>query len=123
MEITADERLLLFIAIGYLAAVGVWFWSMRVRGDRMLDSVREHIDPGLWQELGAPRSVMDVVKDRDRRWVRFVNSGDYRRRCSSRVVDIIDEFKRRANVMAVVLGTGAALILYRFWPLLKPSFL
>jgi len=123
MELTADERLLLMIGLGYLGAVGVWLWSMRARADRLLEAVSERIDPGLWEELGAPRSMKDVMRDRERRWLRFVSRGDYRRRCGAQVVELIDDFRQRTNVMLVVLGAGGALILYRFWPLLKPGFL
>lgn len=123
MELTSDERLLLLIGLGYLGAVGVWFFSMRARAEQLLEKVRERIDPGLWDELGAPRSMKDVVRDPERRWQRFVRSGEYRKRCGSRVSELIDEFRQRTNVMLIVLGAGAALILYRFWPLLKPGFL
>jgi hypothetical protein len=67
--------------------------------------------------------MQDVVIDREHRWIRFVNSGDYRKRCGAQIVDLIDEFRRRANFMLVVLGAGAVLILYRLWPILKPGFL
>jgi hypothetical protein len=118
MELTADEQTLLIVGVGYLFAVGIWLWSMSVRADVMLREVGELMDRRLWQELGAPGSFKSAMQDPERRWMRFVRSGDYRKRCGGQVIDLIDDFERRTNWMLIVLGLGAALILYRFWPLL-----
>jgi hypothetical protein len=123
VELTADERTLLIVGLGYLAAVGIWLWSLRMRADLMLGFVRDHVDAALWHELGAPESFKAAMADPERRWLRFVRSGEYRNRCGADVVDSIDDFRRRTHWMLVVLGGGAALILYRFWPLLFADFL
>ena len=57
------------------------------------------------------------------RWQQFIRTKEYRQRCDSQVAELIEDFRRRSNRMLIILGIASALLLYRFWPLLKPDFL
>ena len=83
----------------------------------------ERVDSELWRELGAPQSLKAAMADSEKRWMKFIRSREYRNRCGTDVIALIEDYRRRTNRMLIVLGASAGLILYRFWPLLKPSFL
>lgn len=120
---SADEEALLIAGIGYMAVVAVWAITLNVRARIMLGALSELIDPALWQALGSPTTVSAALRDPERRWFRFVRSGEYRRRCSETAVALIDDFRRRTKRMLLVLAVAGILLLVRFWPLLKPDFL
>jgi hypothetical protein len=121
MQLTGDEQALLVVGIAFLIIVLVWLWASAVRANIMLRAVRERMDPALWQELGAPESFKAAMNDPKRRWMKFVRSGEYRKRCGSDVVELIDDFKGRTNRMLIILGVASALLLYRFWPILSDA--
>jgi hypothetical protein len=120
---SADEQALLIAGIGYFVVVAVWAVTLNARARIMLGALSELIDPSLWQRLGAPTSVTAAMRDPERRWFRFVRSGEYRQQCSETVVALIDDFRRRTKRMLLVLAVAGVLLLFRFWPLLKPNFL
>lgn len=121
--LTSEEQSLLFVAIAYLTAVAIWLGVLRTRANMLLGKLRDGVDGELWAELGAPETMRDTLKDPKRRWWRFVRSGEYRKRLSRDLIDEIDDYRRRANLMLIVLGAGGVLIFVRYWALLKPSFL
>jgi hypothetical protein len=120
--LSEDERSLLFVGVGYIAAVIVWALVLGARLEALLRAVRAR-DSALWAELGSPETARDVLQDPERRWRRFIGSGQYRKRLRAEGVDEIDDFRRRARVMIAVLAGAGALVLYRYWELLKPGWL
>ena len=118
MELNADAQSLLIVGVAYLGIVGIWAWTLAVRSNVLLRDLSERIDPELWRSLGAPASMKDVMNDPEKRWFRFIRNREYRIRCSSEVIDMIDDFRRRQNWMLIVVGAAGALLIYRFWPLL-----
>lgn len=123
MELSSDEQTLLIAGIGYLIALTIWALSLHARARSLLRRLSELIEPSLWQSLGAPRSISTAMRDPQKRWFRFVNSGEYRRRCGETAIELIDDYRRRTKVMLTVFAVGGLLLLIRFWPLLKPGFL
>ena len=123
MELSSDEQSLLFAGGGYLLIAIVWVWSLAARSNILLRDIAERVDPSLWQELGAPSSMKQAMSDPERRWLKFVRSGEFRRRCSTEVIDLIDEYKRRSNRMLIILGIAGALLLYRYWGILGPQLM
>lgn len=123
MQLTTDEQILLFAGIGYLVAATLWALSMSARARAMLRELSQLIEPPLWQALGEPVSIEKAMRDPEKRWFKFVNSGDYRRRCSDAAIEIIDDFRMRTKRMLIVLVAAGLLLVIRFWPLLKPEFL
>jgi hypothetical protein len=115
---SAEAQSLLIVGIAYVVGVGIWAWTMLVRSNMLLRELGERIDPKLWQSLGAPTSMKDVMNDPEKRWYRFVRNREYRIRCSTEVADLIDDFKRRQNGMLIIIGGAGALIIYRYWPYL-----
>lgn len=123
MELSRDEWALLLVGVGYLAAVAIWALSLHLRARILFRRLSELIEPRLWQSLGAPDSVRAALRDPDKRWFRFLRSGDYRRKCSDAAIELIDDYRRATRAMLVVLAGGGLLLLVRFWPILKPEFL
>lgn len=123
MNLSADEQMLLIVGVGYLAAVTVWALSLRARARIMFRRLSDLVEPSLWQSLGAPDSVKAVLRDPEKRWFRFLRSGEYRRKCGDDAIELIDDYRRRARMMLLVLAGGGLLLLVRFWPILKPDFI
>jgi predicted nucleic acid-binding Zn ribbon protein len=123
VQLTTDEQVLLFAGVGYLIAATLWAMSLSARARAMLRELSQLIEPALWQALGEPVSIAKAMRDPEKRWFRFVNSGDYRRQCSDAAIEIIDDFRMRTKRMLIVLVAAGLLLLIRFWPLLKPEFL
>jgi hypothetical protein len=123
MELSTDEQSLLLAGGGYLLIVIVWIWTLSVRSKVLLRDIAARIDPSLWQELGAPTSMKQAMKDPERRWMKFIRSGEFRRRCSTEVIDLIDDYRQRSNRMLIILGIGGALLLYRYRAILLPQLI
>jgi hypothetical protein len=87
----------------------------------MLRTLRERMQPELWQAVGAPESLGAAMRDPQRRWRQFIASGAYRRQLGSDLAEVIDDFRRRANRMLIVCGLAALVLLFRFGPLLMPG--
>ena len=118
----SDPSSLLVVGLAYLFITIVWVLTLAHRANILLREVKERIDPALWDELGAPASMKAAIADPERRWTRFIRSGEYKKRCSTDVIGLIDDHRSRTNRMLIILGIAAGLILYRFWPLLAPPF-
>jgi hypothetical protein len=123
MELSNDEQVLLVAAIGYIVAVSVWALSMHARAKTMLRQLSDLVDPTVWDAIGAPETLKAAMKDPEKRWYRFVRSGEYLQQCGDDAIELIDDFRRRSKVMLFVCAGGGLLLLIRFWPLLKPDFL
>ena len=123
MELSADEQTLLIVGIGYLAALTIWAMSLYARGRVMLNHLSEIVEPSLWESLGAPDSINAAMRDPERRWNRFIRSGEYRRRLGADAIEIIDDYRRRTKIMLTIFSVSGLALLIRFWPLLKPDFL
>jgi hypothetical protein len=123
MELSTDEQILLVAAIGYIFAVSIWAVSLHARARTMLRLLSDIIDPDVWQAIGAPETLKAAMQDPERRWHRFVRSGEYLRRCDNAAIALIDDYRRRTKVMLIVCAGSGLLLLIRFWPLLKPDFL
>jgi hypothetical protein len=123
MELGNDEQTLLFAGVGWLIAVSIWAVSLHSRAKTMLRLLSDMIDPEVWQAIGAPDTLKAALRDPERRWHRFVRSGEYLKRCDDASIALIDDYRRRTKVMLVVCAGSGLLLLIRFWPLLKPDFL
>lgn len=123
MQLSADQQTLLFIGIGYVLALTIWVFSLQARARMMLRLLSELIEPSLWQALGAPQSVNAIMRDPERRWVKFIRSGEYRRQCDEAAIALIDDYRQRTRVMLGVFAIGGILILIRFWPVIEPEIL
>ena len=123
MELSGDEKILLIAGLGYLALALIWALTLNGRAKLMLRTIRELMEPELWEAIGSPDSLQAAMKDPHRRWHRFLKQGEYRRVCSDDVIALIDDFRQRTKRMLIVLTVAGLLLLFRFWPLLKPSFL
>ena len=121
MQLSADQQTLLFVGVGYLLALTLWIFSLQARARTMLGLLSELIEPSLWQALGAPTSIKSIMQDPERRWVKFIRSGEYRRRCDEVAIALIDDYRQRTRVMLAVFSIGGILLLIRFWPLLGPE--
>jgi predicted nucleic acid-binding Zn ribbon protein len=123
MELTGDEKILLIAGLGYLAVATIWILTLNARGRLMLRAVRELVEPELWEAIGSPDTLQAAMKDPHRRWHRFLRQGEYRRVCSDEVIALIDDYRQRTRRMLWVLVVAGLLLLIRFWPELKPTFL
>lgn len=123
MDLGADEQTLLVAGIGWLIAVSIWAVSLHSRARAMLRHLSDRIDPAVWQAIGAPDTLKAAIGDPQRRWHRFVKSGEYRRQCDDVAIELIDDYRQRTKVMLFVCAGSGALLLIRFWSLLKPDFL
>jgi len=121
--LSADEKFLLFIAIAYLIVASIVACGMMRRAERLLRTVRDSVSPDLWQDLGAPDSVRVALNDPKGRWVKFIRGGEFRMRFPPRAIDAVEAYRRSTNLRLIGLSVTGAMILYRFWPLLKPEFL
>ena len=123
MQLSADEQTLLIAGLGYLIAVGLWALSLQARARTMLRELSERIEPGLWQSLGAPSTLKTALRDPQKRWYRFIRSGDYRRQCDDDTIALIDDYRQRTKLMLLVSAGAGLLLLVRFWPLLGSGLL
>jgi len=121
--VSSDEQTLLIAGLGYLIAVAVWALSLHARARTLLKTVGERIDPDLWQSLGAPDSIKAAMQDPERRWRRFVRSGEYLRRCDAETCELIDDYRRRTKFMLFVSAVAGVMLVIRFRDLIKPAFL
>ena len=123
MELSTDEQTLLFVGIGYLIAMAIWALSLMARARTLLRLLGEIIEPEIWQAIGAPASLKEARNDPEKRWFRFINSGEYLRQCDDVAIALIDDYRRRTKFMLAVFAVSGVLLLVRFWPLLAPEFL
>lgn len=123
MELSTDEQTLLVAGIGYIAAVAIWAISLNSRAKTMLRLLSDMVEPTLWQGVGAPDTLKAAIQDPEKRWHRFIRSGEYLRQCDDIAIALIDDYRRRTKLMLIVCAGGGLLLLIRFWPLLKPDFL
>jgi hypothetical protein len=123
MTLTADQSALLISGVLWLAALTAWLFSVQARGKVMLRELRERADAGTWESIGAPVSLQGAMADPERRWLRFIRSGDYRRQLDPASVELIDRFRRRVRTMLLLFALSALALLIRFWPELQPDFL
>ena len=119
MPLSTDQEMLLFVGIAYLLALAAWVLSLQARARRMLGLLSELIEPELWQALGEPASIRAIMRDPERRWRKFIVSGEYRRRCDEVTIALIDDYRQRTRVMLAVFAGGGLLLLVRFWPLFR----
>jgi hypothetical protein len=89
----------------------------------MLRTLSETVDPELWQSLGSPDTLKTAMRDRKKRWHRFIRSGEYQSKLSNDAIVLIDDYRRRTKTMLLICAAAGLLLLFRFWPLLKPEFL
>ncbi len=121
MQLSADQQTLLFVGVGYMLALTLWVFSLQARARTMLGLLSELIEPALWQALGAPASIKAIMRDPERRWVKFIRTGEYRRQCNEAAIALIDDYRQRTRVMLGVFAVGGLLLLVRFWPVIKPE--
>lgn len=123
MELSADEQTLLIAGIGYFVAVSFWAVALHSRAKTMLRLLSEMMEPALWQAIGAPATLKAAMKDPEKRWYKFIRSGEYLQQCDDVAIALIDDYRRRTKVMLFVCAAAGLLLLIRFWALLKPDFL
>jgi hypothetical protein len=121
MQLSADQQVLLFAGVGYLLALSIWVISLQARARTMLALLSELVEPSLWQALGAPRSIKAIMRDPEKRWIRFIRSGEYHRQCDEAAIALIDDYRQRTKVMLGVFAISGVLLMIRFWPLLGPE--
>ena len=121
MQLSADQQVLLFAGVGYLLALSIWVISLQARARTMLALLSELIEPSLWQALGEPRSIKAIMRDPEKRWIRFIRSGEYRRQCDEAAIALIDDYRQRTKVMLGVFAVSGVLLMFRFWPLVRPE--
>ena len=118
---SADANAFIVVAPLFLAAIVIFLLSVHVRGKILFRALAEHADPELWRSLGAPQSMLAAYRDPERRWRKFIRSGEYRRRLDQSLVDQIDDNRRRTKRMLVIFAVAIVLVAYRFWPLLTST--
>ena len=123
MALSEDELSLLIVAPFFVVALAIWAFVLHLRGIALLRTLEEKLDPALWEELGAPSSIPAAMRDPKNRWWRFIRGGEYRKRLSPELVELIDDYRNRTSRMLVIFAIAAALLLWRYWPLLRPDFL
>ena len=121
MQLSADQQVLLFAGVGYLLALSIWVISLQARARTMLASLSELIEPTLWQALGEPRGIKSIMRDPEKRWIRFIRSGEYRRQCDETAIALIEDYRQRTRVMLGVFAVSGVLLMFRFWPLIRPE--
>ena len=107
----------------YLLVTSLYLWWLNRSAKALLRAIRRDEDSAVWETIGAPESMQQVVQDPHKRWRKFIRTGSYRRLCTPLTASKIDAFLRLLDVGGCVLGLSGAIILYRFWPLLKPALL
>jgi hypothetical protein len=119
--VSSEANTFIVVTPLFLAAIIIFLLSVHVRGRILFRTLAGRLDPGLWRSLGAPASTLAALRDPERRWRQFIQSGEYRRRLEQDLVDQIDDNRRRTRRMLVIFAIAIVLLAYRFWPLLAPA--
>lgn len=114
---SSDTSTFVVAAPIFLAAIVIFLLSIHIRGKILFRALAERLDPELWRSLGAPQSSFAAYRDPERRWRKFIRSGEYRR-LDQDLVDQIDDNHRRTKRMLVIFAIAVALLSFRFWSLL-----
>ena len=114
---------MLVAGIGYVVVITIWIITLQVRAKTMLRVLSEMVDPELWEALGSPETLKIALQDPQRRWFKFLRSGEYRRQLDDVAIALIDDYRRRTKTMLLICAGAALLLLYRFWSILRPDFL
>ena len=114
--------ILIIVGLVYLVLVGYFVVIMRRQADALVRALETEGPDGLWQELGAPATMRDAVRDPKRRWTKFIRSGQYRTRCSPTLVAKIDAFRTFTNRGLLLTALVGGLVLLTFLPLLAMGF-
>lgn len=122
-DLTHDQTTLVIVAIGYIALLGGFAWLMNRRASALIRNIKDKGPEGLWDELGAPKAIQDVVGDPAQRWARFIRSKKYRSRCHPELAAEIDGFRAMATWGLVFLAVTGLGIIYLLWPLIAPKLL
>lgn len=121
LAISQDELQLAWIGVLYVAVTSVYLWWLGYCAEALLRTIRRDEASTVWETIGAPQSVRQAVLDPRRRWLQFIRSRSYRRLCSPVTASKIDAFRLQTNAGLGVLAVTGAIILWRYWPLLKPT--
>ncbi len=121
-DLTHDQITLAVIAIAFMALVGAFAWLMNRKGNALIRNIKDKGPEGLWDELGAPNTIQDAVRDPEQRWVCFIRSRKYRTRCHPNLAAEIDGFLTAAKWGRLVLAIASLGIVYLFWPLMGSKF-
>lgn len=121
--LSQEELLLAWVGGGYVVITALYLWLMNRSAANLLRVIRQHEANEVWQSIGAPQTIKQAAQDPDKRWREFLRSRDYRRLCSPVTVSEIDAFLLKTYVGLTGLAVAGAIILVRFWPLLKPALL
>ena len=121
--ISQEELALAWVGGAYVVILAAYLWLMNRSAEKLLQVIQHHEASEVWQAIGAPRTIKQAVQDPDRRWREFLRSRAYRRLCSPVTASQIDAFLLKTYVGLAGLDVAGAIILVRFWPLLKPALL
>ena len=121
--ISQDELTLAWVGGAYVVIAAVYLWRMNRSADGLLRAIQRHEAGEVWQTIGAPQSIKQAVQDPERRWHGFLRGRAYRRLCSPTTAGEIDAFLLKAHLGLIGLALTGAIILVRFWPILKPHLL
>ena len=117
-----DERSLAatfaFVGLLYLVIVAVVAVGLMRRASGLLLTEQRRAPAAVWTELAAPGSVTEALNDPDRRWTRFLRSGDHRTRLSTELVWEIDGFRRVVSWSLVLIAGAGVLVIAAFVPLI-----
>ncbi len=121
--ISQEQLTLAWVGGAYVVITAAYLWLMNRSAERLLRVIQHHEANEVWQSIGAPQTIKQAVQDPDKRWREFLRSRDYRRLCSPVTASEIDTFLLQTYVGLIGLALAGAIILVRFWPLLKPALL
>lgn len=121
--ISQEELALAWVGGAYVVILAAYLWLMNRSAEKLLRVIQQHESAEVWQAIGAPKTVKQAVQDPKRRWREFLRSRAYRRLCSPVTASQIDAFLLKTYVGLAGLAVAGAIILVRFWPLLKPALL
>ena len=121
--ISQEELALAWVGGAYVVILAAYLWLMNRSAEKLLRVIQHHEAAEVWQAIGAPKTVKQAVQDPERRWREFLRSRAYRRLCSPVTSSQIDAFLLKTYVGLTGLAVAGAIILVRFWPLLKPALL
>jgi hypothetical protein len=121
--ISQEELALAWVGGAYVVITAAYLWLMNRSAEKLLQVIQQHEAREVWQAIGAPGTIKQAVQDPDRRWREFIRSRAYRRLCSPVTASQIDAFLLKTYVGLTGLAVAGAIILVRFWPLLKPALL
>ncbi|UCH49495.1 MAG: hypothetical protein JSU95_06880 [Betaproteobacteria bacterium] len=121
--ISQEELALAWVGGAYVVITALYLWLMNRSAEKLLRVIEQHEASEVWQAIGAPLTIKQAVQDPDRRWREFIRSRAYRHVCSPVTASQIDAFLLKTYVGLTGLAVTGAIILVRFWPLLKPALL